>query len=262
MNTTFPTSLSGWSLTGQRALVTGGTKGIGEAIVRQFLDLGASVFIVARTNDLLQQQLTDYRQQGHTVEGLAVDLGQPDAARRIIDAVTNTWNGLDILVNNTGTNIRKPTAEYSPAEYDHILTTNLRSAYELCQMAYPLLKASGNGRIVMVSSVSALTHTSSGSLYGMSKAAMLQLTRNLAVEWAADSIRVNAVAPWYINTPLAQPVLTNPDKLAGILSRTPMKRVGEAVEVASAVSFLSMPASSYITGQTLSVDGGMLAWGY
>jgi Tropinone reductase 1 len=114
----------------------------------------------------------------------------------------------------------------------------------------------------MVSSVSALTHTSSGSLYGMSKAAMLQLTRNLSVEWATDGIRVNAVAPWYINTPLAQPVLTNPDKLAGILSRTPMKRVGEAVEVASAVSFLSMPASSYITGQTLSVDGGMLAWGY
>jgi Tropinone reductase 1 len=262
MNAIPPTSSSLWSLSGQRALVTGGTKGIGEAIVRQFLDLGASVFIVARTNKVLQQQLTDYRQQGHTVDGLAVDLGQPDAARRIIDAVITTWNGLDILVNNTGTNVRKPTVDYSPAEYDHILTTNLRSTYELCQAAYPLLKASGNGRIVMVSSVSALTHTSSGSLYGMSKAAMLQLTRNLSVEWAPDNIRVNAVAPWYINTPLAQPVLTNPDKLAGILGRTPMKRVGEAVEVASAVSFLSMPASSYITGQTLSVDGGMLAWGY
>lgn len=262
MNPLSPTPPSLWSLSGQRALVTGGTKGIGEAIVRQFLDLGASVFIVARDNDLLQQQLADYRQQGHTVEGLSVDLGQPDAARRIIDAVTTAWNGLDILVNNTGTNIRKPTVEYSAAEYEHILTTNLRSTYELCQAAYPLLKASGNGRIVMVSSVSALTHTSSGSLYGMSKAAMLQLTRNLSVEWAVDGIRVNAVAPWYINTPLAQPVLTNPDKLAGILSRTPMKRVGEADEVASAVSFLSMPASSYITGQTLSVDGGMLAWGY
>ena len=262
MNPTPSTSQSLWSLSGQRALVTGGTKGIGEAIVRQFLDLGASVFIVARDNALLQRQLAAYRQQGHTVEGLSIDLGKPDAARHIIDAVTTTWHGLDILVNNTGTNIRKPTVDYSAAEYEHILTTNLRSAYELCQAAYPLLKASGNGRIVMVSSVSALTHTSSGSLYGMSKAAMLQLTRNLSVEWAADGIRVNAVAPWYINTPLAQPVLTNPDKLAGILSRTPMKRVGEAAEVASAVSFLSMPASSYITGQTLSVDGGMLAWGY
>jgi Tropinone reductase 1 len=114
----------------------------------------------------------------------------------------------------------------------------------------------------MVSSVSALTHTSSGSLYGMTKAALLQLTRNLAVEWAADNIRVNAVAPWYIKTPLATPVLTNPEKMAGILSRTPMKRVGDPEEIASIVSFLSMPASSYVTGQTLAADGGLLAWGY
>jgi len=252
-----------WSLSGQRALVTGGTKGIGEAIVRQFLDLGAAAFIVARDNDLLQQQLAYYRQQGHTVEGLAADVGEPGAATNIIDAVQSVWTGLDILVNNAGTNIRKPTANYTPADYDHILNTNLRSAYELSQAAYPLLKASEHiGKIVMVSSVSGLTHTSSGSLYGMTKAAMLQLTRNLAVEWAKDNIRVNAVAPWYIKTPLASPVLNNPEKLTGILSRTPMQRVGEPEEVASVVSFLCMPASGYVTGQTISVDGGLLAWGF
>lgn len=251
-----------WSLSGQRALVTGGTKGIGEAIVRQFLDLGAAVFIVARDNDLLQTQLENYRRQGHTVYGLATDVGQPGAAVTILDAVRAVWDSLHIVVNNAGTNIRKPTADYSAAEYDHILNTNLRSAYELTQAAYPLLKASGDGKVVMVSSVSGLTHTSSGSLYGMTKAAMLQLTRNLAVEWAADGIRINAVAPWYIRTPLASPVLNNPEKLAGILGRTPQKRVGEPDEVASAVSFFCMPASGYITGQTISVDGGMMAWGY
>lgn len=252
-----------WSLSGQRALVTGGTKGIGEAIVQQFLDLGAAVFIVARDNDLLQQQLANYRQQGHTVAGIAADVGEPDAALKIIDAVKSVWDGLDILVNNAGTNIRKPTAEYTPAEYDHIMNTNLRSAYELSQAAYPLLKASeSSGKIVMVSSVSGLTHTSSGSLYGMTKAAMLQLTRNLSVEWAKDNIRVNAVAPWYIRTPLASPVLNNPEKLNGILSRTPMQRVGEPEEVASVVSFLCMAASGYVTGQTISADGGMLAWGF
>jgi tropinone reductase I len=251
-----------WSLSGQRALVTGGTKGIGEAIVRQFLDLGATVFIVARDNNLLQQQLTEYRQQGHSVDGLAADISQPGEAGRIIEAVQATGDTLDILVNNAGTNIRKPTAEYTSAEYDHVLNTNLRSAYELSQAAYPLLKASGDGKVVMVSSVSGLTHTSSGSLYGMSKAAMLQLTRNLAVEWAPDGIRVNAVAPWYITTPLASPVLNNPEKRAAILKRTPMNRIGDAHEVASVVSFLSMPASGYVTGQTIAADGGLLAWGY
>ncbi len=251
-----------WSLSGQYALVTGGTKGIGEAIVRQFLDLGASVFIVARDNELLQQQLSTYRQQGHTVEGLAIDVGQPDAAVDIIRAVTAVWNRLDILVNNAGTNIRKPTAEYSSADYEYILNTNLRSAYALSQAAYPLLKVSGDSKLLFVSSVSGLAHTSSGSLYGMTKAAMLQLTRNLAVEWAPDGIRVNAVAPWYIKTPLATPVLTNPEKLAGILKRTPMNRIGEPEEVASVVSFLSMPASGYVTGQTISVDGGLMAWAF
>ena len=251
-----------WSLSGQRALVTGGTKGIGEAIVRQFVDLGASVFIIARDNDLLQQQLADYRQQGHQVEGLAADVSQPGVAAQIVDAVKAVWNSVDILVNNAGTNIRKPTAEYSPIEYEHIVNTNLRSAYELSQATYPLLKASSAGKLIFVSSVSGLSHTSSGSLYGMTKAALLQLTRNLAVEWAPDQIRVNAVAPWYINTPLATPVLTNPEKLTGILKRTPMNRIGEPEEVASVVSFLSMPASSYVTGQTIAVDGGLLAWAF
>ncbi|MFC5412978.1 SDR family oxidoreductase [Larkinella bovis] len=250
-----------WQLTHQRALVTGGTKGIGEAIVKQLLALGAEVFLVARDNDLLQKQVKEYRQNGFSVEGLAADISQPGAGQQLLEAVQNRWGSLDILINNAGTNIRKPTVDYRSDEFDHLLNTNLRSGYELCQAAYPLLKASEKGSIVFVSSVSGLTHTSSGSIYGMTKAALHQLAKNLAVEWAADGIRVNAVAPWYIHTPLAEPVLTNPERLERILSRTPMGRIGKPEEVAAAVAFLCTPAAGYITGQTIAVDGGMTAWG-
>ncbi len=244
-----------WLLTGKTALITGSTKGIGLAIAEEMTSLGAKVIIVSRN----QQDVTDTVQKlnvvGPIASGVVADVSTTAGREKLVDFV-NQSGKLDILVNNVGTNIRKKVAEYQFDEYNHIMQTNLHSNFALSQALYPLLKASGEGVIANVLSVAGLTHIRTGAPYGMTKAALLQLTRNLAVEWTPDHIRVNAVAPWYTKTPLVEKLFENKAYLDEILEKTPMKRIAEPAEVARVVAFLCMPASSYVTGQCLTVDGG------
>ncbi|MCB8999601.1 MAG: SDR family oxidoreductase [Bacteroidales bacterium] len=248
-----------WSLKNKKALITGGTKGIGLAIVEEFLALGAEIHVAARNENDFQKILEKNPGDRSRLFFTACDLSKAEGRLKLTDNIKSHWQKLDILVNNVGTNIRKKAIEYSAEEFDKIFRTNLISAFELSMSLHDYLKASGDGCIVNISSVAGLGHMKTGLVYGMTKAAMNQMTANLAVEWAGDNIRVNAIAPWYIQTPLAEQVLKNKDYLQEILARTPMKRVGKPSEVAALAAFLAMPASSYITGQCIAVDGGFIA---
>lgn len=239
-----------WTLTGKRALITGGTRGIGAAAVEEFIALGAEVAIVSRQ--------TAARTDVLTIHG---DVGIADHRERIARELADRWERLDVLVNNAGMNIRKPWAEIADEERDLVLNTNALGPMDLTKRLLPLLREGEKASVVNVASVAGFVDVGSGATYALSKAALLQFTRSLAVEWAPMDIRVNAVAPWYIRTPLTEPVLSRPDRMERILARTPMKRVGTPEEVAAAIAFLAMDKASFITGQCVVADGGFLALG-
>jgi Tropinone reductase 1 len=152
--------------------------------------------------------------------------------------------------------------EYTSKEYLDIFETNLISAFEISRLAHPLLKKSGDASVVNIGSVAGLLHIRTGSPYGMTKAALHQMTRNLAVEWAPDGIRVNMVAPWYTRTLLAGQRLKDPRYRREVIESTPLGRIAEPQEVAAPVVFLCLPAAAYITGQCLTVDGGFTINGF
>lgn len=220
--------------------------------------LGAHVLTCSRHKQEVDDLVAYSKDQGWSVEGVEADVTSANSRLELVDAVQNLWDGeLDVLINNVGTNIRKPTKDYTDEEFFTLTSTNVHSAFSLTRDCYPLLKKSGDACVLFNSSVvGGPTVVRSMSIYAMTKASLNQLTKNLACEWAKDGIRVISIAPWYVETALTKKLLSDKAFFDEVISRTPMKRIGQPIEIAQTIAFLTSPAASYITGVTVPIDGG------
>jgi 2-dehydro-3-deoxy-D-gluconate 5-dehydrogenase len=246
-----------FDLRGKAALVTGGNGGIGLGMARALAQAGATLAIAGRDAG---KNAAAARELG-ALE-LACDLTQETACRAMVDEAARRLGRLDILVNNAGTNIRKAPQDYSLDEWQLVLATNLTSAFVASQAAYPHLKRAGGGKIVNVGSMMSIFGASFAAPYGASKGGIVQLTKSLAAAWAKDNIQVNAVLPGWIDTALTRRAREEVSGLhERVLARTPAGRWGRPEDLGGVAVFLASPASDFITGTALAVDGGYSALG-
>ncbi len=244
------------ALDGKTALVTGASRGIGEAVALALAREGARVILVARTEAALKEVAAKVDALGVESSVMPLDVTDREAVEASVGEWLETAGPIDVLVNDAGTNRRRKAEEIPLLEWDEILDLNLTAPFHLSCLVMPAMREAKWGRIVNVSSVAGLVALPTGVAYAASKAGLLAMTRNLAREWGPFGITVNAVAPWYVRTDLTEPVLSDPAYLERVLAATPTRRLGTPSDVASAIAFLCSPSASWINGVSLPLDGG------
>jgi NAD(P)-dependent dehydrogenase (short-subunit alcohol dehydrogenase family) len=255
--------IDAFRLDGRVALVTGASRGLGKAMALGMAGAGADVALVGRDAATLEPVAAEIQEQtGRQALAVPLDVADLAAIPPAVEKALGHFGQIDILVNNAGTNIRETTLDVTPEAWDAVLGTNLKGPFFVTQQVGRIMAQRGRGKILNIGSMTAFLGVPTVAAYAASKAALQQLTRLLAVEWAEHNIQVNAIAPGWISTEMTAPLKRNPDfapRYQWVLSRTPVNRFGEPEEVVGAAIFLCSPAADFITGQVLAVDGGILA---
>ncbi len=249
-----------FSLEGRVALVTGASSGIGRELAVALARAGAQVALSGRSAERLAETERLITEAGGTAASFAADLGDLDAIPGLVAGTVARFGGLDILINCAGMNRRQPITEVTPATYAEIMDANLRSAYFLSQAAQPHLAARG-GKVINIGSLTTGFGIGNLSVYGLTKSAMGQLTRTMAVEWASQNIQVNCICPGWIATPLTAPLWADEHRRGWILDRVPAGRPGKPEDLVGMAIYLASRAGDFTTGQTIYVDGGFMAGG-
>ena len=246
-----------FSLKDKVALITGSTKGIGLSIAETYAAAGAKVVISSRKAEVCEAVANELREKGFEAIAKPCHIGDKAQLQDLVDTTLATWGKIDVLVCNAATNpVYGPLSDLTDDAWDKIMDTNVKSTFWLCNMVLPGMAEAGGGSVILLSSIAAIKGNDKIGCYGMSKAAEAALTRNLAVEWGPKGIRVNAIAPGVVVTDFAKALVEDPKRKAIVENQTPLRRLGQPIDIAGVAQFLATDASAYMTGQYLVADGG------
>jgi len=249
--------MSLFDLSGQVAVVTGGSKGIGRAICERMAEAGAKVVVSSRKLDACEEVVTAIRAKGGEAMAVACNVSHIDQLQNLVDTTLKAWGRIDCLVGNAAVNPHYgPMTTIDEGAFQKIVDCNIRANLWLAKMVLPQMAERKDGTIIIISSIAGLKGTDDIGMYGVSKAADMALARNLAVRWGEHNIRINTIAPGLVKTDFAKALWEDPERRAAVEASYPLRRIGDPDDIAGTAVFLASAAGRYITGQTLVVDGG------